>query len=363
MSSGRSMWGLCGNFDTWAGDDSYFLARNWQRLFYVTNGALDMFTHSGQRSHETEMLEFSKADLDLQAKLDKLNGVVQAEDLQANMDETLAAPPPAAATETQDELDQAKPEAVNLGLATPEMKAAARRRCKGSHGETRKQCEVDILNGLPQKDARKTFDALNIEDKQVLLKRCMLVGPNNFMVVPAKTVSKRETKAEGYSYAMWYLPTKITTSRCVVAEKGNDFFITQNGASLDIGAGKLHCTARDVLHGTKWTSVAVSLHHSGSLQVFINGKAACAAQSKAGLPKDGSKDLVVGGAAGGDSCSGRVAHLYYVPQTITEKEATTHGQLSPFACGKGTKVQAATTLIEESEMDNEDDSDLDLEDD
>jgi len=357
-SSGRSMWGLCGNYDNWEGDDWFFLSRNWQRLFYVTDSALDMFAHGEQRTSDIEMVEFSAADLALEKKLDKLNGVVPAENMVENLDETLMVPATTPDATNQDANQKAGLEKVSVALATPEMQAIARHRCRGSHGQTRKQCEVDILNGLPAAAARKTFDAINVEDKEKLLKRCMIVGPSNFAIIPAKRVEKREKKSEGYSYAMWYLPSRIASGRCVIAEKGSDFFITQNGANLDVGAGALHCTARDVLHGNKWTSVAISLHHSGSLQVYINGKAACAAQSKAALPKDSHNDLIVGGGAKNDACHGRVAHLYYMPQTVTDKEATIHSKISPFGCKGGLTAAAVAPKTAEIEEDNEDDSDL-----
>jgi len=381
-SSGRSLWGLCLNFNNWVGDDSLFLGRNWGRLFYVTNSANDMFANPGRRTVDIELVDFSEEDIAKEQQLDKLNGVRAAEDLELATEADLQAPPaavvapnggaasdPNAAVSTA--VNPAKlgldglpakggPTKSSVGAATPEMMAIARRRCRGSRGAVRKQCEVDVLNGLPGAAARKSFDKENILVNENLLKRCMLVNPNSFAIVPNAAVRAEEKKSEGFSYAFWYSPSSILTKRCVLLEKGANFFVTQSGADVSVGANNVTCTARAALVPSRWTAVSVSVHHSGTVKLFINSELACTASSKAGIAKNAA-DLFVGGADSNDTCSGRIAHLYYIPQVVTVKEAGVHGRLSPFGCHRQTTSRQATTaLLEEQLEEQEDDEDADL---
>jgi len=227
------------------------------------------------------------------------------------------------------------PNEPSFSPATPEMKAEAKRRCRGSHGAERKQCMVDILFGVPAGRARKIFDNANLLDKEKCLKRCMVMDHHHFAMFEAAKLPSLESSKEGVSLAFWWNPDKSSASkRCIMLERGKDFFVTQRGLDLAVGAGDLHCTVKDAFLAGKWAPVTITVHHERGLSVYVNDKPACAdaRNSEKASVEDKRDDLLIGGADSRDTCSGRLAHLYYIPQTVTRKEVKQHGQISPMAC-------------------------------
>lgn len=351
-SSGRSTWGMCGDNDGWAGNDATFVARNVWKLFQVTGGNRDMFQNPRQRALDLEISDFSAEDLSAEKKLDELNGITQLEDLEEytagdlpSLVEIEEQGGNAAAVANKVLGANGKANAglgrVSLRAATPAARNETRAQCRGIHGTTRKECQFDILRGVDAVIERGIMQRANVVGKEVELKRCTLIDPYTFMLVSSETLPKPETAKEGYSYAFMFSPRDIISkNRCVVLEKGSDLFVTQTGAKLSVGVGSASCSIENVFRAGKWTAVSFAVYRNGDLQVFVNRKPACAAKGN-GKFTFNKEQLIVGSSESSDSCNGRLAHLYYVPQSITKSEALIHGQRNPYDCHptKARKIQ------------------------
>jgi len=353
-SSGRSVFGLCGDFNGWSGDDSLIIGRNHVRMFTVTNQRRDMFRFPQRRTTDLELNDHTPQELLDEWHWDEVNGVRHPEHMQPYEGEDLElvenilnGPAPATAaggknvtvSATQAALNNAGKKAspgakADFGPATPEMTKTARDKCRGSHGEVRKQCMVDLLWGQRANDTRAHFQAANLLGKETLLKRCMVMDKHHFAMFAASSLPPIETAKEGVSLAFWWNPDTLPAKRCILLEKGRDFFVTQDGSDLSVGIGPLSCTATNVLTNGNWTAVTVVVHHVRGLQLFVNDQPACASPATKNVfsAEDKRDDLLAGGADSKDTCSGRMAHLYYIPQTVTRKEVSAHGQMHPFAC-------------------------------
>jgi len=89
-----------------------------------------------------------------------------------------------------------------------------------------------------------------------------------------------------------------------------------------------------VIDAEKWVPITVVIHHVRGLSVYAGDKPVCsdARNSEKAEMEDKDVDLIAGGADGEHTCSGSMAHLYYIPQTVTRKEVHQHGEISPLAC-------------------------------
>lgn len=280
------------------------------------------------------MNDHTEVEIDEEKKWDRVNGVRPVEALQMV---TVKIP-----VDAPDAGDKDAPKGSigqpHLGPVTPEMKKELRQKCRGSHGITRKQCMMDIVMGRPAVEARRSLRRANLLGKELSLKRCLAIDNNNFGIYNVNELPKPETPREGTAVAFWWKPEANPTQRCIMMEKGKDFFITQVGNALSVGAGDAHCTTDNVFQAGKWTPITVTVHKSGSLQVFVNSVPTCAVQQQKN--RSNSKNvmvsdpapLLVGGADGADTCKGLMAHIYYIPQAVTVKEAEIHGKIDPFKC-------------------------------
>jgi len=261
-SSGRSLFGLCGDFDTWNGNDNLWIQRNNNRLFVVSETGRDMFKFPQRRTSFLELVDHTPEEIAAERHWDKVNGVAAPEDLQVYSGAELAAVPDtnpavpapdtapnaaAAATAAMDDdprnlpkadtqpkvpnpLTQGKPKEadplskVSLGPATPNMRKEARHRCRGSHGQARRQCMIDVLMGVPGARARHIFQAANLLSKEKCLKRCMRLDEKHFALFPASELPAMETAKEGISIAFWWNADMLPAKRCIMIERGRDFF-------------------------------------------------------------------------------------------------------------------------------------------
>jgi hypothetical protein len=334
-SSGRSMFGLCGDYSANSGDDRWFVAKNTNRQIRVTNTVRDLFKHPQKKNFKLPQ-EDEEAEAEADAQLDADLDVVHADTIPAL--EHFIVP---AVTDVDDDGNETPKKLSMRDIAAqfPADKVAAAVKTCGALPSKQElnDCVLDAVMGM--KDAREVQQQAEEQGLDVLLKKCLPINPTTFgmyankRLPPPKNTDKNGTKIEdpqGYSFALFFNPEAITGDGTIL-EKGAQMTIAQHDDQFVVTAGGATCSAEKALIAAKWTHISAAVSSTGALTVFINGKESCkAAGTKLTMTED---NVFVGGSREKiGSAVGRVAHLIYVPLTLTANQATDHGTVSPLSC-------------------------------
>jgi len=346
-SSGRSMWGLCGDYDAWVGNDRIWIDRNAHQRFAVTNSANDFFRFPTRRT-EVLIQEGNVGEKNREAVLDKANGVLHVSEfveenaeVQAKMHADLAEAV-FATTErrrrqnAEDETD-VPDRHINLHGVSKAVIAKAEKHCgdvqKAAKSHVMKQCVFDVLNGM--RGAAWVFGMANEKGHEKECKRCMHISAESFSLVGKDTLPAEESKEEGFSVALWYKPTDQTNDDASILERGTSaLVVAQNGDDLKVSLGTNSCTCQHALPKDDWTSILVAVHRTNPTKVFVNRKLCC----QVPLDLEGESfdevyhtDLVIGG-SGNSVAEGDVAHVFFMPSVVTTKLANLNGNVKPVDC-------------------------------
>jgi len=157
-SSGRSMWGLCGDYDEWVGDDRLWIDRHWGKMFVVTNSPRDMFRFPNRRT-ETLIEVGNVGDEDREKQLDKANHVMhytelveEDESVSAKMREQLAQAVFATAGDNTKEANKEIATTIPLNNVPQATLDKAKEHCgrvqKDPNSKLLQQCVFDVINGI-----------------------------------------------------------------------------------------------------------------------------------------------------------------------------------------------------------------------
>jgi len=318
-SSGRSMWGLCGDYDSASFNDRVFLSRWWRNKFVVTNSRRDFFKFPGKRALSevaTEAIDMDDDELAEEHKLDQENGVVPLESLQVL--DTVANPEKLKVANTKTNRPE-KPRATGPKCKTVALKKKFLTFCKAiCQGKTVDNCVDDMCHGMTEAEARKTYVRANAA-KAKTLKQCMTIDEDNFAAFDVDDLPKAKEGSGTYGVAFYFRPERLRPKATIV-EMGPDNGAVGDNKDLVVTVADASCTVKNVLEAGKWTAVGYSTSKAGRLHVIVNGVEKCSKPQEDESEWDGSAwedDLVLGGSQELAVGDGKLAKVQFAAEHLT----------------------------------------------
>eukprot|EP00339_Tiarina_fusa_P000635 CAMPEP_0117028904 /NCGR_PEP_ID=MMETSP0472-20121206/20978_1 /TAXON_ID=693140 ORGANISM="Tiarina fusus, Strain LIS" /NCGR_SAMPLE_ID=MMETSP0472 /ASSEMBLY_ACC=CAM_ASM_000603 /LENGTH=927 /DNA_ID=CAMNT_0004736527 /DNA_START=30 /DNA_END=2813 /DNA_ORIENTATION=+ len=350
-SSGRSMSGLCGNYDSNAGNDRGFVFPRIAK-FRVTNQDRSFFKNPRFRKvMEAETAEdivvsddpgFEASKMDDGAE-DRFDGDAdKAEDAGDDDDEPMMTEEekdeeakegirdpkqpltPPGADDFPDEKSDMAPEMplpvegkeeLKKIFKTEAMRKAVEAKCKGLEATEKRDCMFDVAAGMPAQQTRAMDRVEMLVDKEKKLKKCLGITKEEQLVVQNNRLPSPEP-SEGYTVAFWLMLAKADEEKTLsIMSKDNMLDVSVKGQSLTFKAGEAECTAENPVALGEWGQYTLTVEKTGSFQVYYNGEESCSA--KAEKRQQNSEPLVVG-KKGMPPAIARLSQLYYAPIHISE---------------------------------------------
>lgn len=357
-SSGRSMTGMCGNYDGNAANDrsvfglarNYYVLGNFRRSMFRNPRARLTELQTSLAVNEEEDIEdakwssrakgadkFTEKGKKPAAKAEKAkSGFAAANAADAAADAADAA---AAAREKAEEkadrdadaaearkIDEFKtkqkrvkgptknfviPKDVKVSKATIRK---ARKGCAHLFGAARKECVEDALAGEPVKEAAAAAKEGEVQDSATLLSTCVPLDQVNSGTYNADRFKRPKTN-QGYTFAFWYQPKdpRAHKERRSVMSKGNELDVSVKNGKLRVTVAGKSCDSKKKLSWDEWTQITIATSSKGVFTLYINGEKQCSKNSGQEVI---NKEALVIGKKGMKPAIGHVAHLYYAPLNV-----------------------------------------------
>mmetsp|Transcript_5678 Transcript_5678/g.13814 ORF Transcript_5678/g.13814 Transcript_5678/m.13814 type:complete len:944 (+) Transcript_5678:17-2848(+) len=327
-SSGRSMTGLCGNYDSNAANDRNFVFGNVNQ-FRVTGTGKSLFKNNRfrkvQAAAETEedVVVSDDAGFKTAAGWDDEDEEeeMMKEEAEGIHDPEQQLEEPEEKSENPQEGEPAEPEIVPAKeqlkkvIKTDEAKKKAEAACKGLTDTELEDCEFDAIAGFPEDENRDQKLVEQLVDKEKKLKTCMGVTKEEALVVPPNRLPSPVPK-EGYTIAFWIQVGNIVSEEArSIISRDNMIDISIKGTAMTFKAGSAQCVAQTAIVAGRWIQATMTVEANGSFQVYFNGDESCTANAE---ERQNNAEPLVIGKKNTAPCIARISQLYYAPIHITE---------------------------------------------
>eukprot|EP00294_Goniomonas_avonlea_P000436 CAMPEP_0114552598 /NCGR_PEP_ID=MMETSP0114-20121206/7208_1 /TAXON_ID=31324 /ORGANISM="Goniomonas sp, Strain m" /LENGTH=1058 /DNA_ID=CAMNT_0001737481 /DNA_START=8 /DNA_END=3184 /DNA_ORIENTATION=- len=326
-SSGRSMQGLCGDFDNNRNDRSIFARA---RGYWVHGTARSLFRNPKPKALAMEDMDEARDDDD-EGEIGGNAADAQAED------------------------DGLPHHHEKLVFKTAAQKKLIEEKCSTAHGTDRRDCEWDIINGQPGDERAHTAHTAQLLDHEKYLAKCAKITKPQSRAFNSNRLPEPEHH-EGISVAFWFKPEDVESDeKRSVLSKGTALQVTTQSKQMLVAAGGRDCTVATQLAAGVWHSYVVSISRKGGFSVYVDGNTVKGCTVDEAVTVEENDFPLELGDKGMTPQKGDIAHLYYAPLTVTSDEVKRYANRRvPLACEKDADI-ARPQEDDEEEDDDEDD--------
>jgi len=306
--------GLCGNYNGVAADDKAMIDSG--RQYYVAGTGRSLFANPRARSEA----DIETEDANFEAEQDAQQDVIDD------------------AYENAGLLTGRPHHNVVVAFQNSAQREAAKMLCqRGIHGQDRRDCEYDLIAGIPIEDGR-TFQMAQVMDHEVLLDICQTSEKE----YRSSLFPPRDPRGEGFSVSFWFQQTDGGSDKDrLILNRGDDFSVRTRGSDLIVRNGNdedstdgladssTSCVASNVIQPNTWVQVVATISKRGSIIIYINGKEAARkdiTNNPSAIPTaarfENQPMFVLTSSENNDAAQGNLAHIFFVPVTVLQTEVS-----------------------------------------
>jgi len=301
-STGRSLTGLCWNFNNNINDDPHVLDVAAQ--YWVADSARSLF------SHPTPAGLFNVAGG---------TSLLAAEQSLQMGPEMLAESPPTSVPEHN----------VEIAFADEAQRKRAEEICQDAHGTDKRDCMFDVVAGEPGDSAGPAAKIANLIDHEKLLQVCLYLRSCPASQFNSTRLDPPQNQ-EGFSYAFWYIPTAPPVAQeASILGKGTSVQVTvvPNTHKIQVKTGNAHCITQQDLSQNQWYHIGLAVSEHGVLTVWVNGIVSCTNDGGVAVALN-DVPLVVGETSM-PPATGRMARFFYLPLTMDSTQIVRYSNRQP----------------------------------